>query len=432
MAERPARTVAAGGGYDTVHAPRRPSERRVVIGTSLVYGLVFLDRFAPLYLVVLLRRSLDLSDASLALLPAAIGLGWAGAMIVARITSGRLTDRSRILFGVVAGTTLNVASVLLGGWTAFVVCRFLGGLLQGSIAPSITSTVFRYCGATTRGRAIGVVFSGTRLFGSLLSPVIVLAVAVRWGWQLSLVVSAALAFAGLLAFLTFVPSSPLDAVPPRPRSIRRSTRASVAPPLELHPHGRRNIALSTVISTLLVTWLVVISQSGPVVLVESLGVTPDQAGGIVGAFGIGAWLAALAVPTLSQRFGRRHTTAAAIATGGAAGLLLSVLLALPGSAATIVPTTIALAVAGVALGSLPMAISLLPAETVRRGDPGRAIFWPVVGAEVIGAALLPAVALLGLLPERVSIAAASGGLLAAAAAALALRTSTVDQPDEQV
>jgi hypothetical protein len=51
----------------TIAGAARTTERRVTVGTSLAYGLLFLDRLAPLYLVVILRDSLAPTDASLAL-----------------------------------------------------------------------------------------------------------------------------------------------------------------------------------------------------------------------------------------------------------------------------------------------------------------------------------------------------------------------------
>jgi hypothetical protein len=51
-----------------------------------------------------------------------------------------------------------------------------------------------------------------------------------------------------------------------------------------------------------------------------------------------------------------------------------------------------LVLSGVALGALPLVISIIPAEAVASGDVGRSLLWPIATGEVIGAAALPAVA----------------------------------------
>lgn len=383
----------------------------MVAGTAAIYGFVFLDRLAPLYLVVILRQELEVSPAALAMLPVSLGLGWAVAMALGRWLSGRLTDRQRIALGTGGAIAFHVASALVGSWGWFLLLRFLGGVFAGTVAPPITGLLFHWAPVARRGRDIGIVFSSTRLFGSLLSPIIVLSAAVAFGWQQALQISAAGLFLALLFFLVVVPSSP------GPTTTRQERRAEAT--VVLRAHGKRNIALSAGVGILLITWLTVVSQSGPTLLVESLGIDPDQAGTILGMFGIGGWLAALIVPTLSDRIGRRLAVGGATAVGGLSGLVLAFLLAQDGTLPTWTPALL-LAIGGLAMGALPLALSVIPAEAVQSGDPGRAVTWPVVGAEVIGSALLPGIALLGFLPDRLAFAGAAAGLLLATVIAQSL------------
>jgi MFS family permease len=380
------------------------TEVRVVAGTTLIYGSLFLDRLAPLYLIVIVRAELGLSAGALALLPVSIGLGWASSMALGHWLSGRISDRSRIALGAGGAALLHLVSAQVAPWWAFLLLRFLGGVLAGTVAPPITALVFRWAPAARRGLDIGIVFSATRLFGSLVSPIVVLAIAVRAGWQTALGVSAAGLLLSAMAFLVLVPTAPA------PTTSRHERRAEAR--TTLRPGGRRDIALASGVGILLVTWLTVVSQSGPTVVVDALGVTPDQAGTVVGAFGIGGWLAALAVPALSDRIGRPRAVGGATSLGAAAGLTLSMLFAQQGAVSPWLPAVL-LGIGGVAMGALPLALSIIPGEAVLRGDPGRAVAWPVVGSEIVGSALLPGIALLGFLPDRLALGAAGAGLLLA-------------------
>jgi hypothetical protein len=394
--------------------PQTRAEARAVGGGALVFGTLFLDRLAPLYLIVIIREEEALGPGALAMIPLVIGIGWAVAMTVGRWTRGRWSDRSRIAIGAGGAALFHVASALVGAWPAFLVLRFLGGILAGTVAPPVTGLIFAWAPPRRRGLDAGIMFSSTRLLGSLVAPVLVLAVAVRAGWQTALLVSALLLLLATIAFLAVSPAGPA-----RPSTAADAVERREQARTVLAPHGSRNVALATVFGILFAGWLTIVSQFGPSVVVSSLEVTPDRAGAIVGGFGIGGWIAALTVPALSDRIGRGGAVGGASAIGGTAALVLTYVLAAGPGSPTWVPTLL-FALGGIALGALPLALSVIPGEAVLRGDPGGAVTWPVVGAEVIGAAVLPALALLGFLPERTSIAAAGLALLVSAGLAAAL------------
>lgn len=78
---------------------------------------------------------------------------------------------------------------------------------------------------------------------------------------------------------------------------------------------------------------------------------------------------------------------------------------------------------GVAMGGLPLAISIIPAEAIASGDVGRTLTAPIIGAEFLGGAVLPALALeaVGRVGSAAVLGAAAVLLLFAAPSSLALR-----------
>lgn len=364
----------------------RGSEPATVAGAFLVYGSVFFDRLAPLYLVSLIAADLGVPSAAEGTLALLIGLGWAAAMPLLRATSGRFGDRDRIVFAALAAALCGAASVLVGSWLPFILLRGLGGLAAGSGAPAVTALVFGVAPRRRRGLDLGIVQSSTRLVGSLLSPIVVTAVAVASGWRAALATSAGLLVVGAIALALAVP-----------RRARRARHHAPAAPFSLRPGGRRNIALSALACSVLLTWLTVWSQSAVPLVSGWLDAGTDAAGRLVGLFGVGAGLAALLTPIASDRVGRRGALAAATGIGGAGGVSLA---ALAGTATVPARSFVVLVIVlgGVAMGALPLVISLIPAETVASGDVGRALLVPIASAEIVGSAALPALAAAAAVP----------------------------------
>ena len=394
--------------------PEQPPALRempTVAGTFLAYGALFFDRLAPLYLVALIANDLSVSREGQGTLALTIGLGWAGSMALTRWASGRWGNRRRILVAAAGVALLGAASAVVTGWATFVVLRGLGGLLAGTAAPAVTALSFAAAPVHRRGLDLGVVQSSTRLLGSLISPAVVTAVAAAVDWRAALLTSAGFVVLGAFALVLLVPADP----PPA------DDAAASATPV-LHPGGRRNIWLSTASSVALVMWLIVVSQGAGPLLQAWLNLGVAEAGRLLSLFGVGAWLATLAVPLGSDRIGRRSALATSSLIGGLAGL--GVAIAASESAGGWLTAAALMTLSGVAMGGLPLAISIIPAEAIASGDVGRALTAPIIGAEFLGGAVLPAIAFAAAArvgsPLILGIAAAS--LLLVAASSFTLRS----------
>ncbi len=381
-----------------------------ITGTFLIFGALFFDRLAPLYLLALIADDLPVSRIGQGTLALTIGLGWAGSMALARWTSGRWGNRRRILVAVTGAALLGAASVVATSWTAFILLRGLGGLLAGTAPPAVTALSFAAAPAHRRGLDLGVVQSSTRLLGSLISPVVVTSIAVAIDWRIALLTSSGFVAVSATVLMLLVPVDP----PPADDAVAAATPV-------LHPTGRRNILLCTAAAIALTSWYTVVSQSAGPILQAWLDLGAAEAGRLLGLFGLGGWLAALVVPLASDRIGRPMALAASSLVGGAAGL--GVAIAANGSAGGPLTAAILMTLSGVALGAMPLAISIIPAEAVASCDVGRAVAAPIIGAEVLGAALLPAIALAatGQVGSSTSLGVAAGLLLVVAASSLALR-----------
>jgi MFS family permease len=377
-------------------------EARTVTGGFVFYGAVFFDRLAPLYIVGIITRDLGVPSGAEGILALMIGLAWAAAMPFLRRTSGRWSDRSRILVAGVVATAFHLLSATAGGWVVFLLLRGLGGFASATGGPAVTSIVFTAAAPHRRGLDLGLVQSSTRVLGSLASPAIVTAVTVAAGWRAGIVASALVLLLATAVVWLVVPG------------VARRSQQQRTPTAEyrLKDGGARNIALCTVACVLMLGWLMVWSQSAVPMVQDWLTVNADAAGRLVGLFGIGASVTAVAVPMASDRIGRRLALALSSVVGGIGGLSVALL-----AATGVVPPQAVLlgllTLSGVTLGALPLVISIIPAEAVATGDVGRSLLWPIATGEVLGAAALPAVAAAAAVPLGLAtvVAAAAGGIL---------------------
>ena len=205
------------------------------------------------------------------------------------------------------------------------------------------------------------------------------AVAAAYDWRVALLTSSGFVLVGAIALTLLVPEDPQPA----------DNTATLAAPI-LHPGGRRNILLCTAWSVALVAWLIFVSQGAGPLLRAWLDLGVAEAGSLLSLFGVGTWLATLIVPLASDRLGRRMALAASSLIGGAAGL--GVAIAANDSAGGTLIAAALMILWGVAMGGLPLVISIIPAEAIASGDVGQAVTAPIVGAELLGGAMLPAVA----------------------------------------
>lgn len=357
-------------------------ELATVSAAFLTYGLVFFDRLAPLYLVALIAADLGAPSAAEGTLALLVGLGWAAAMPVVRATTGRFDDRTRIAVAVVVSTIFSLLSAAAGSWLMFIVLRGLGGIGAGSGSPVFTSLMFTLAPPERRGMELGIVQASTRIIGSLAGPIVVTAVTVAYGWRQAMVVSALLLLASVVVFLFVVPGGG-----------QRPGSQGPKQPFVWRAGGRRHMILCTVGCIMLLAWLNVWSQSSVAMIGDWLQLTPDEAGRYVGLFGIGSGIAAVLLPAWSDRIGRRMALGLGALLGGAGGFAVGFF----GMIEVIPPgwvVTLVIMLGGVAMGVLPLTISIIPAEAVASGDRARALLIPIAAGEILGAALLPGLAAL--------------------------------------
>ncbi len=275
-----------GGGY----------QAWVVGLLSLNFGILFFDRNALNFLMPFVQPDLHLSNTQVGMFSSALSLTWA----LSGLAVGRVSDKlgSRKPVVVVATLLFCACSVVSGLASSFFMllgARLLMGAAEGGVMPVSHSMIVSEVAPERRGLAMGVAQNlGSNLLGSGLAPLLLVPVAMAWGWRAGFYLAAA---PGLVtAVLIWV-------------SLRE-------PPAEVHDAARpkvplgeafrhRNVLLCAVISVLLVSYLVVCWAFMPLYLTKVRGFAPETMGWLMATLGLSAGLGSFVVPAISDAVGRR-------------------------------------------------------------------------------------------------------------------------------
>lgn len=378
-----------------------------------VIGIVFFDRLIINYLMPFIQEDLNLNNADIGLLAAAVSLTWA----LGSIVGGRLSDKvkSKRIYLVVLIVAFSVASFFQGFVGTFMMLlslRLLMGAFEGPIVPVTQSVLAMESSERRRGFNLGFTMNTANgLFGSILAPLVIVAIATAFDWRTAF-------------FFTVLPGLVIALfvfkIMREPKLVSEEETAGEAKP---KPKGQllevlknRNIILSIVMFSGFMVYLISFQVFGPVYLVGMKGFSPTTMSYIMAAFGLGTAVWGFVVPLISDRIGRKP---AAIGFGFLSVLApLSVLVI---DNPVVMAPTIFLLAAGMGAGGLAM--SVIPAESVSPLMAGLAVGLPVGIGEIIGGFLNPMIT--GALADQfglpIALIVSSGGALVATLIALFLK-----------
>ena len=266
---------------------------------SLNFGFVLFDRNASSFLMPFIQPDLALTNTQVGLISGALSLTWSFAAFGIGAVSDRTGSRKGLLvLATLAFSFCSVASGLVSTFAMLLGARLLMGVAEGGIMPISQSLIASEVDARHRGLAMGVAQGlGSSLLGSFVAPVMLVAFAEGFGWRHAFFLAGApgLVMAILLAWVIRAPRRPPEKSE-RHAFTLDSLRAVLA---------ERNVLLCSILSILLVSYLVVCWAFMPLYLTQVRGYDASTMGWLMGSLGISAMVASTAIPALSDRIGRR-------------------------------------------------------------------------------------------------------------------------------
>lgn len=394
------------------HTPFWSYENKLVGIFFFAVGLVFFDRLIINFLMPFIQADLGLNNAQVGQLAAAAALTWA----IASVVGGRISDKvpSKRLYLVSLMIAFSVASFMqgfVGTFVHLIILRLLMGLFEGPTIPVTQSVLAIESSPHRRGFNLGFTMNTANgLFGGVLAPIVIVALANIFDWRTAF-------------FFTILPGLIMSFVIWKVMREPEAASAEAARYDGPQEKGQikevlrnRNVILSVIMFSGFMVYLIALQVFGPLFLTNIRGYSASHMSLIMSAFGIGTAIWGFVVPMISDRIGRKPT---AICFG-----LLSTLA--PLSFLFIEnPYLLGLAVfifaAGMGVGG--MAMSVIPAESVRPALAGLAVGLPVGLGELFGGFLNPVIT--GAVADQYGLGSAliisSGGALVATVFAIFLK-----------
>lgn len=366
-------------------ATRGPGYQALLVGLlSLNFGIVFFDRNSLNFLMPFVQPDLQLSDGQVGAVAGIFSFTWA----LAAFGVSRLSDMvgNRKLLLVIATLAFSACSFLTGVAASFAMligARILMGIAEGGVMPISHAMVASEVEPKWRGLAQGIAQNfGSNFFGSFVAPVVLVALASRYGWQSAFYIAGipGILSATLIWFLLDEPA-PVERVAGPTSGSFSGWFAAVRQVLKV-----RNIWVCVVMGIVLVAYLVITWAFMPLYLVQNRGYDQTTTSWLMGTLGISATLGSFLISGLSDVVGRRPVM---IAASFMAVILPLGALYYTGSAWGLA----AIFFVGWALnGIFPLFMATVPSESV---DPAQAatVFGLCMGScEILGGAGGPAIA----------------------------------------
>lgn len=349
-------------------------ENRLVAILAVAGGVAALDAQAIFYLSAFIVPALHLTGGQMGLIGSAVLVGWALSGVAMARLSDRIGRRVPFLVGAfLSFALLSGVSGLASSFAAMFLARFAMGMAEGPVIPIKQALVMAESTPSRRGLNMGIVQNfGAQLIGTLLAPLMLVAVAERVGWRWCFLI------AGVPGALIALAIGKWVAEPPR-GIVQASDRPALTEALT------RNTLLCVSIGTCSVGWYFLILTFAPLFLTGALGFTPLVMAKVMGAMGAAGAIAAIAVPGLSDRIGRKPAVILFSLIGIVAPLGL---IMLPRE-----PLVIggAMLVGCLMSGTFPLFMATIPQESVPVGVRATATAMVVASAQVAGGLLGPSV-----------------------------------------
>lgn len=292
---------------------------------------------------------------------------------------GSLSDmhgrRLVIIPAVVVFSIFSALTGLVQSFAQMIVARLLVGGAAGAAQTPTYAIVSEETSPGRRGLNLGVTGSSISLIGLALSPVVItlLGHALGWRWGFALSGIPGLVMAAILWRYMREPSTRQTARP--------QDRVSVFAVFRY-----RNIRLSIITGLLFGTMSACANGFMPLYLTgPAYKLSLPTMGAILGASGLAAFIANVAVPFLSDRVGRKP--ALLVCSLCMAGGSWVATFGLPLALMVSIFILLHLGFAGIAL-----AVGVIPTETVPRTVAATAVALPVFALEIVGSFVMPIVA----------------------------------------
>jgi len=348
----------------------------MLILLTFTFGFVLFDRMALNFLVPFFDKELGLNNTQIGLLASLLALAWA----ISGYAIGTLSDKTgkRKQYLVISVAIFSVCSFISGLAASFaflLVARIIMGFSEGPVLPLAHSIMVSASAEKRRGFNMGFMQSfGSNLLGTMLAPVILVALATNYGWRNAFFIAGVPGL--ILATLGFLMIKETTAVVKEQKQ-----KANIA---DLFKY--RNVWVAIILSGCMMTWMFAQITFMPKYLIAIKHFSEEDMGKTMAAYGLGSIIWGAVVPALSDKLGRKPVVIFFF--------LMSMIMPLSvvyagDTFSSIAPLVI---LGATTMGCFPIVLATIPSETVPRQFLAQTLGMIMGIGELIGGFAAPAIA----------------------------------------
>jgi predicted MFS family arabinose efflux permease len=368
----------------SVTLERAPEQRggyelRVLLLLGLAYGFAYFDRMAMTFLAPFVQKDLSLSNEQIGWLGSGLSATWAiGAYVFGRWSDAIGKRKPFLLAALVLFSFCSVLSGFAWSFGSLFATRVIMGAAEGPFLPICLAIMVAASAESRRGLNAGIVQNAFgSILGTALAPFVLIRIVEAFGWRYAF-------------FLAGIPGLILALLIWRyirePEHVA-ATAGEKAPSLGVWSMLKvRNIWLCSIISCFAVGTVVVGSIFMPLYLDGPRHYDPLTWSNIMTAVGFCPALGGIGVTWLSDRYGRKPLL---IVFAFLMALAPAALLWFHGSVFVL---TALMFVSWTGLGTFPLFMGVIPAETLGRARAATAMGLVVGVGELTGGVFGPPIA----------------------------------------
>ncbi|MCL2529757.1 MAG: MFS transporter [Coriobacteriia bacterium] len=277
-------------------------ENKMVAICMLCFGFAMFDRFAITNLSPFIMDDLGMTNTDLGLTMSVFALAWALSGFIGSMLSDLSANKKRFL-GVLTllSSVCAFSTGLANSFLILAVIRFFMGVLYGPTFPLAQAFAMAQSSPKRRGLNMGLISTTSMgVIANLIAPVLLVALCLAFGWRVTF-------------FLTFIPGAIVAFLilrvlkEPDMTKIDGATASIAKPSLKesLVIFKNRNVLTSMAFSSFIMCWNIGVLTFAPLFLINVKGFDPSMMSYVMAAFGVGAVVWGIVVPSLSDRFGRK-------------------------------------------------------------------------------------------------------------------------------
>jgi MFS family permease len=353
-------------------------ENLLILLMFLTFGTIFLDRMAQFYLAPYLIPDLHVNNVQIGMMASALALAWAFSSLFFGGICDRYGYRKVLIPAVFAFSVMSWLTGVAETFGQMLLVRFLLGLAEGACYAPVMAITQASSSGNRRGLNVGLVIAAAGFVGTGVAPILTTQIAAAIGWRWSFFVAGVPGV--ILGFFLwkYVQEPRADRFTPEQRPNIKDLATVVK---------YRNVVLCAFTGAMNLAALFLVDIFAPLFMTQVMHEDPRTAGFIISAMGAGGTIAAIFLPWVSDRIGRKPILLLAI-VGSVVVPLLFLVPSLYEHLWLFALIELLLAT-GNAVPVLAMVV--IPTETVPASIAATAIGVTTLTSEIIGATIAPTI-----------------------------------------